>query len=159
MLLFNKPKKGYVMAKEYELAPHTADLKIYAYGVTFKELFRNALKGMFASIKPHSKHIHYIDDIPEVTKYTIERHVVTRSLDRETLLIDFLSDCLYLSDIHNEAYFDAHFKELDETELEATIFGVPIDGFEVVEIKAVTYHELAFEKVEGVWRATIVFDI
>lgn len=147
------------MMHDYELVPHTADLKIYAYGTTFEELFRNALKGMFASIKPKSSHITYKGEEPHVNTYTAEHEVVTRSLDRETLLVDFLSDCLYLSDIHNEAYFDARFKVLDEKELDATIYGVHVDGFEVVEIKAVTYHELAFENIEGVWRATLVFDI
>jgi SHS2 domain-containing protein len=147
------------MTKGYELVPHTADLKIYAYGTTFEELFSNALMGMFASIKPKSSHITYKDDELMVNKYTVEHQVVTRSIDRETLLIDFLSDCLYLSDIHDEAYFNAKFKILEETELDATIYGVSIEGFEVVEIKAVTYHDLAFENIDGIWRATIVFDI
>ncbi len=147
------------MTKEYELVPHTADLKMYAYGVTFEELFCNALKGMFASIKPKSSQITYKDDTPVVSKYTVEHHVVTRSMDRETLLVDFLSDCLYLSDVHDEAYFDARFKMLNEKELDATIYGVGVEGFEVVEIKAVTYHDLQFEQIEGIWRATIVFDI
>jgi SHS2 domain-containing protein len=145
--------------KEYELVPHTADLKMYAYGTTFEELFRNALRGMFASIKPQSKLITYEHDVPHIAKYSSERHVVVRSTDREALLIDFLSDCLYLADTQNEAYFDARFKELSETELDATIFGVEVTGFEVVEIKAVTYHDLQLELIDGQWRATLVFDI
>ena len=147
------------MIKEYELVPHTADLKMFAYGVTFEELFRNALKGMFASIKPQSEHIIYEGDDPKVKKYSSERKVVVRSPDRELLLVDFLSECLYLSDVYNEAYLDARFSVLSEKELEATIYGVSITGFEVVEIKAVTYHELQFEQIEGIWRATLVFDI
>ncbi len=147
------------MIKEYELVPHTADMKMYAYGTTFEELFRNALKGMFASIKPQSKHITYEGDEPKVSKYSSERKVVVRAPDRELLLVDFLSECLYLSDVHDEAYLDARFSVLNETEVEGTIYGVAITGFEVVEIKAVTYHELQFEQIEGIWRATIVFDI
>lgn len=147
------------MIKEYESVPHTADLKIFAYGTTFQELFRNALKGMFASCKPQGPAIAYKDDEPFVTHYTVEHEVVTHSSDRESLLIDFLSDCLYLSDVHNEAYFDARFPLLDETELKATIFGVPINGYEVFEIKAVTYHDLELELIDGIWRATLVFDI
>ena len=147
------------MIKEYELVPHTADLKMHAYGVTFEELFTNALKGMFASIKPKSPHITYTDEVPKVTHYTAEHTVVVRAPDRELLLIDFLSECLYLSDVHDEAYFDARFEDLAETELKAIIYGVSIEGFEVVEIKAVTYHDLVLEQIEGIWRATIVFDI
>ena len=106
-----------------------------------------------------SAYITYKNDIPTVSNYTIKHHVTTTSMDRETLLVDFLSDCLYLSDVHNEAYFKAQFKKLTETELDATIVGVPVDGFEVVEIKAVTYHDLQIEQIEGALRATIVFDI
>lgn len=147
------------MAKEFEIVPHTADLEIYAFGVTFEELFRNALKGMFASIKPKSSSITYDDDTPIIAHFTASHSVAVHSIDRETLLVDFLSECLYLSDVHNEAYFDARFSTLSETELVSTIFGVKIDGFEVVEIKAVTYHDLSFEQIDGIWRATLVFDI
>ncbi len=145
--------------KPYEFVPHTADLKMFAYGITFEELFRNALRGMFASVKPQGPLISYHGDEVQVSHYTVEHKLVVRSTERETLLIDFLSDCLYLADTHNEAYFDATFSELSETELEAIIFGVPVTGFEVVEIKAVTYHDLQFESIDGVWRATLVFDI
>lgn len=147
------------MNKDYEIVAHTADLKIRAYGTTMQELFRNALKGMFSSIKPQGAHVTYKDDQPVVTRYSVEHHVVVRSLDQATLLIDFLSECLYLSDVHNEAYFDAQFKVLSQTEVDSMIFGVHITGYEVVEIKAVTYHDLDLELIDGIWCATIVFDI
>jgi len=147
------------MIKEYELVSHTADLKMYAFGVTFEELFRNALRGMFSAIKPHGPGISYSHEEPHISHYTAKHTVVIRSSDTETLLVDFLSECLYLSDVHNEAYLDATFTELTPTELEGIIFGAPITGFEVVEIKAVTYHDLQLEQIEGIWRATIVFDI
>lgn len=147
------------MNKAYEIVPHTADLKIYAYGITLEELFKNALKGMFSSIKPRSTHIRYTDDEPHITSYTSKKKVVIHAPERELLLVDFLSEALYLSDVNNEAYFDAQFTVFSDTELEAVIFGVSITGFEVVEIKAVTYHEIAFEQNDGIWRATIVFDI
>lgn len=147
------------MVKDFELVPHTADLKIRAYGTTLQELFRNALKGMFASVKPQSNSIRYDDEMPIVKHFTVEHKVVVKSGDQEALLIDFLSECLYLSDVHNEAYFDAQFVTFSDTELDAIIYGVKITGFEVVEIKAVTYHDLTLEQIDGVWCATIVFDI
>ncbi len=152
-------KREAPMKHPYELVPHTADLKMNAYGVTLEELFTNALRGMFASIKPHGPHITYSGEEPKVTKYTATHKVVVRAPDRELLLVDFLSECLYLSDVHDEAYFDARFHTFNDTELEATIYGTQIDRFEVVEIKAVTYHELTIEKIDQVWRATLVFDI
>ena len=147
------------MEHEYEMIPHTADLKIRAYGATLEDLFRNAMRGMFASIHPIGTSITYKDDKPVITKYQAEHTVVVHADDRELLLVDFLSECLYLSDVHNEAYFDAKFSILSQSELEATLYGVKIERFEVVEIKAVTYHDLELVQVNGIWQATIVFDI
>ncbi len=148
------------MDKEYEIVPHTADLKIRAYGVTMQELFRNALKGMFASVRPKGPHITYTkDEELVVTHFTAQQTVIVHSMNQETLLIDFLSECLYLSDVHDEAYFDAQFTILSDTEVDAVVFGVKTTGFEVVEIKAVTYHDLSLEQIDGIWCATIVFDI
>ncbi|MBA3954762.1 archease [Candidatus Dependentiae bacterium] len=148
------------MAQEFELLSHTADSKIRAYGITLEELFRNTLKGMFASIKPYGTHITYKNDELICSKFTLQHTVTTHSLDLQSLLVDFLSDCLYLSDIHNEAYFDARFTLLTSTELQCSIFGVPIAGFELLEIKAVTYNDLAIEQnQDGIWQATVVFDI
>ncbi len=147
------------MTKDYEVAEHTADLKLYAYGTTIEELFTNALKGMFSCIRPQGNAIHYIHSEPVVTKFEVEHPIMVHSQNQEELLIDFLSECLYLSDTRNEAYFDARFTLLSETEVQGIIFGVSITGFEESEIKAVTYHDLILEKVENIWQATIVFDI
>lgn len=147
------------MTKEYELAEHTADLKLYAYGTTLEELFRNALKGMFSCIQPKGELIYYEHEKPLVKRFTVEHPIVIHSQGHEELLIDFLSESLYLSDTNNEAYFDARFTLFSQTELQGTIFGVPISGFGESEIKAVTYHDLTIEPVEGGWQATLVFDI
>ncbi len=144
---------------DYELIPHTADLKIRAYGMTLEELFCNSMKAMFAAAHPLSKHISYTDEKPVIHKYNAEHRVVVHADDQELLLIDFLSECLYLSDVHNEAYFDTRFTTLSQTEVDTIIYGVAIDRFEIIEIKAVTYHDLELVQVNGIWQATIVFDI
>lgn len=152
-----------MQAPEYKVLDHTADLSLEAYGATLPELFKNALKGMFSILKPTGPYIAYQASNDEskliCTKFTVERHVHTRSDGFPLLLVDFLSDCLYLSDVHNEAYFDVKFSVLEPDEVQATIYGTPITGYEVSEIKAVTYHELVVEEVEGGWRARLTFDI
>jgi SHS2 domain-containing protein len=148
------------MAQEFELLSHTADIKMRAYGTTLEELFRSTLKGMFSSIKPRSSHIVYKNDELICTKFTVEHKLVTHSPNLHSLLVDFLSDCLYLSDVHNEAYFDARFDILSNTELQAYIYGVTITGFEATEIKGVTYNDLDIQQSpDGLWQATVVFDI
>lgn len=148
-----------VMNKSFEQLPHTADIKIRVFGKTMKELFANAVVGMFqviGPIIPGSKIINeqvVCDELPE--QHTVE----VTSIDRVALLVDFLSDVLYLSDVHNEAYLKATVHELTDQYIKATVHGVKVAGFQVVEIKAVTYHELEIKKINDVWQADIVFDI
>lgn len=133
----------------YEFLPHTADVKIRAYGATLEELFTHALQGMFAACGPqqsaHSNHANHA--------------IVLTSNNVAYLLIDFLAECLYLSDTYNEAYESIEFKTLTSTSLTARVTGYSIDGFSITEIKAVTYHDVSVEQVDGVWQATFVLDI
>ncbi len=137
------------MIKRFELIPHTADLKLRVWGATREELFKNALIGMFASIEPH-----FLEG-----KESIKHEFNVEAYDLASLLVYFLSEALYLSDVYNEAYTDADIYLMTDTKLHVCIIGKPIKRFDVVEIKAVTYHELSVEQVNGQWQAEIVFDI
>jgi SHS2 domain-containing protein len=144
---------------DFEVLPHTADIKIRAYGATKKELFCNALIGMFQAVQPIAVGC-YIENDRVICAELLESHdVEIKALDEESLLVDFLSEALYLSDVHNEAYLNAVIHELTDTQIKATLYGVQITGFAVVEIKAVTYHELAIKKNNNGWQVDIVFDI
>lgn len=145
--------------KDFEALPHTADLKIRVYGQTIKELFRNALIGMFQSIGPKSSDCTYQDDRIVCPKLPISHTVELISIDYDILLVDFLSEVLYLSDVNDEAYLDTTIEHLDETSIKAVLHGIKIDTFEVVEIKAVTFHELNIHQKDGIWQTDIVFDI
>ena len=88
-----------------------------------------------------------------------KRELTVVANDYDSLLVDFLSEALYLSDVDNEAYLDATVHMMTDQSIKATLHGVPVTGFEVVEIKAVTYHDLHVQKMNGGWRTDIVFDI
>lgn len=137
------------MEKRFEQLEQTGDIKIRVFGSTLEELFKNALYGMFCVIEPQYAKNH--------TNVTHELEITSPS--RELLLVDFLSESLYLSDVHNEAYYDAHFTAFSDTHLKGTVIGKTIVTFEVVEIKAVTYHDLHIKKVNGQWQTELVFDI
>lgn len=151
------------MTKKYEILPHTADFKIKVYGKDLKDLFANALLGMFESLKPVSKDCKYDGDVVVCSKLNITHEIEVHSSKLEYLLVDFLSECLYLSDANKEAYFKVDILEFQENKnifLKAKAFGVKITGFEAFEIKAVTYHDLELKQFEdGSWYAIIVFDI
>lgn len=136
--------------KKFEILPHTADLRIRAFGKTKKELFKNSLIGMSSFIKKI---------VIKNKKFKVKRNIKVQSSDLNNLLIDFLSEVLTLSDINQEVYFDVKFEEFFNKSLRATIYGIKIERFDE-DIKAVTYHEIDIKKnKKGLWQATVVYDI
>lgn len=145
--------------KDFELLPHTADIKVRVYGATLADFFRNAVVAMFQAVGPIIEGAHRVNERVICTQLPIDRKVHVISIDLISLLVDFLSQALYLSDVHNEAYLDATIHTVSETEIDATLHGALVKGFQVVELKAVTYHDLQVRQIDGKWQADIVFDI
>ena len=157
----------------FEILPHTADIKIRVYGETLEELFVNAVIGMFQAIGPKIDGCKILQDRVICDKLPVSRKIELEAIDAEVLLVKFLSEVLYLSDVNNEAYLGAcvHELKLDSCEsgqkickngrarICATLYGIKVQGFEVVEIKAVTYNDLNLKLIDGVWQTDIVFDI
>ena len=146
------------MKHDFISIPHTADIQIRVFGKTVKELFANALYGMFQVIEPRTDSCEVNDGRLVCKELPIKREIEVSAPDKEALLVDFLSEALYLSDVYNEAYFDADFAKFSDDALRGTIKGISIHGFNV-EIKAVTYHGMKIEQVDGVWQTDIVFDV
>ena len=147
------------MKKDFEQIPHTADIKIRVYGSTLQEFFSNALVGMFQVVGPHADGCKRVND-RLVCKELPQRHdIELQAGDINALLVDFLSEALYLSDVNDEAYLQVDIHELTDTHIKATVCGVTVTSFEVVEIKAVTYHDLDIKQLDGVWQSDLVFDI
>jgi len=134
--------------KKYEILPHTADLKIRAFGRAKEELFSNALLGMTEALQA------------EIKEQKIKsKDIKIKSLDLGALLVDFLSEVLYLTQVNKEIYIKVKFKEFSDTELKAELFGQKVERFGE-DIKAVTYHNLdVHQGKDGIWEATVLFDI
>lgn len=147
------------MHKVFEVLSHTADIKIRVWGTTPALLFKHALLGMFTCIDPQAEGCRKIDNRIICDELPRFHEIYVEGPDVEALLVNFLSEALCLSDIYNEAYFDVIIHTINETSIRATLYGVPVKGFEVVEIKAVTYHGLAIKKIDAIWQTDIVFDI
>jgi len=133
---------------KYEILEHKADLKIRAFGKDKEELFLNMLFGMAESQRAEIK-----------SKKKIKRKIKIESLDSKALLVDFLSEVLYLTQVNKEIYNSIKFKKLTNTELEGELVGQKVERFGE-DIKAVTYHGLDIHQGEdGTWEATVLFDI
>lgn len=139
--------------------PHTADIKIRVFGQTKAALFEHAVVGMFQVIGPHAHGCSIKNNMLVCPALPNIHEIELEASDIESLLVDFLSQAWWLSDVYNEAYLDADVQLISDTHLKATLRGLKITGFDVVEIKAVTYHDLRIEQINGQWQADIVFDI
>jgi len=132
--------------KSYEILDHPSDVRVGAFGDTKEELFSNAMKGMNEVLKSVS------------LKKTANQRIIVNSFDLNALLVDFLSEVLYLIQANKEIYTDVKFSKFSDKELEGELIGNKVESFGE-DIKAVTYHDLKIEKKDGLFEATILLDI
>ncbi len=92
------------------------------------------------------------------TAQIIRRRFALDSVDRTSLLVDFLNEILSSAHIGRELFADATFPTLTDTELVADVIGYSPVEFEQ-DVKAVTYHEADVRYENGMWSTTLVFDI
>jgi SHS2 domain-containing protein len=139
------------MVKRFEILDHTADIGIIVHGENLKTLYENAGEAFF----------HLITDLRKV-KRRVERrvHIEGESLDR--LMVDWLSELLYLHDVENLLFKEFKVESVGEDGLKATVKGEPFqDGVHVIktEVKAVTYHQIEVRQETGGWRAQVILDL
>jgi SHS2 domain-containing protein len=135
--------------KKYQVLEHRADLKIKIFGKNLKELFENAIIAMFESANYRA----------EIKTQNRKHKVEISSLDLPSLLVDFLSEVLYLSETKKEVYQKIDFEKLTEKELKGILIGKKLKRIGT-HIKGVTYHDLVLrQEKDGKWQATILFDI
>lgn len=141
---------------EYKILDHTADAKVQAFGKTKEELFLNALKGMTAVLRPEIRNPN--------TK--IRNRIEIQSIDLDNLLVDFLSEVLYLSHINKRVYNNVKFFKFSDPSINSGQAGLEgeLSGYNVEkfgeDIKGVTHHGLKIEQnKDGLYEATILLDI
>jgi len=101
-----------------------------------------------------------ITDITKVGKEN-KRTLEIKSENLESLLVNFLSELIYLHEVHNELYreFDVNIEKEDLLRLRASMEGEKIDLEKHdmdTEVKAVSYHDINIDP-EGDIR--IILDI
>lgn len=127
---------------------HTADMRLLIEATSLEELFQAGVDGLSQLMSPLKKS--KTDHVEELS---------INSIDRTSLLVDFLSDVLLLSHLKKVIFERVEFIALTNESLKAKIYGTPVDGF-IKDVKAVTYHEAeVIERNDGSFQATIIFDI
>jgi SHS2 domain-containing protein len=125
---------------------HMADWSIKVWAENLDCLFHEAALGMYALM-----------DIQLYRESRVAERMSLESLDRESLLVSFLSELLYKIESQGLA-FDQVTVRVNGAALEAEMEGSPIT-YQKKEIKAVTFHNLAILQAKDKFEVTIVFDV
>jgi len=137
--------------KGFEVIDHTADAGIIAHGARLEEVFINAARALFSLITE-------LDDVAEDLKYDVD----IASEDRESLLLEWLNELIYLFDTSHILLKKFDILSLSGTRLKASCYGEKVDPSRhrlKTGVKAATYHMLRIDKDEQGYRARVIFDI
>lgn len=136
--------------KPFDIIDHTADVGIMAYGADAKEAFTHAAMGVFSLITD-------LDEVREVSTTGIE---VTAE-DRESLLVTWLNELIYLFDTERMLFKRFEIQELSDTVLKARVWGEKLERARhslKSGVKAATYHLLKVDKEDG-YKVQVFLDV
>ena len=125
---------------------HTADWEIEVWAPDLCMLIEQAARGMYV-----------LTGTRLASGPRLQRALLLPADDRESLLVGFLTELLYLSEVDGIG-FDRFELRLDEESLSASLKGAHIESMQK-EIKAVTYHRLSIRETEAGLEANLVFDV
>ncbi len=137
--------------RQFRFLDHTGDLGIEVYGQDLMELFENAGQALF----------HVITD-PSMVEGKVEKEISLIYDDLGTLMVDWLSELLYLHDVDGLLFGRFHVRSIGDRDFKAKAWG---DFFEErkhvirTEVKAVTFHQLEVKQKRGGWQATVILDL
>ena len=137
--------------KRFEILDHTADIGLVIYGENLKALFGNAGEAFFR----------LITDLRKVRR-RIERRINIGGESLDRLMVDWLSELLYLHDVENLLFQRFKVESVGKDGLKAIVKGEPFrEGVHVIktEVKAVTYHRIEVRQEKGGWRAQVILDL
>jgi len=139
----------------YRALEHTADIGFEVTAPTLAELFSEAVPALTESFVE-------VERVEE----RLERQFSLAAADRELLLHDWLEELVYAFDAERLLFRRAEANLTagapGELRLLATAWGEAHDPARhplKVLLKAVTYHGLAVEEVDGGWRARVILDV
>ncbi len=130
----------------YEDVEHAADWAFRVRGRDLGELFTNAARTIARAEHGGEGEVN------------VSRELQVTGADRETLLVNWLNELLYLEQTRREVYSHFDIMEIGDTHLRARVQGAP-EYHTQRHIKAVTFHNLEVKQTAGGWEATLVVDV
>jgi riboflavin kinase/FMN adenylyltransferase len=131
----------------YEEIEHTADRALRVWGARLSGLFVGAARGMYRLMGE-----------PGAIAASHWREIELQAMDRETLLVGWLNELLFLTESEGLLFSDFSVKSLTDTALAARAGGAPgeVTG---AHIKAATFHSLEVVENGTGFSAVITFDV
>jgi len=128
---------------------HTADWQLEVWAPDFEGLLGQAAAGMYE-----------MSGVECGSEREIARSFEFEGEDRETLLVQFLSELVYAVDAERLAFRDFDVSSPDERGERTVVdaVGAPVSGVDK-EIKAVTWHELSVAETECGYGGRVTFDV
>jgi SHS2 domain-containing protein len=143
-------------ASSFEEIEHTADWAIRVRGATLPDLFANAARAMYSLVVD-------LGALPLTETRTVE----VEGVSVEGMLVKWLNELLYITEIDHLAFSRFHIEALDAPgdppegpigRLLARVEGGPARELRKY-IKAATYHGLSVRRDTDGYSAEIVFDV
>ena len=135
----------------FRILEHTADIGFEAFGATREEVFANAGRAL----------IHIVFDLESIAARE-QVSIEVQGSDSAGLLVNWLSEILFLQDAENWLFRDFEVRELSDRALSAIARGEKFDSARhqaKLLVKAITYHQLVLEQTAEGWRAQVYVDI
>jgi SHS2 domain-containing protein len=130
-----------------EEVEHMADRAFRVRARNLAELLENAAHAMVA-----------LDGKPPATERFVRRVINVEGSDRETLLVNWLNEVLYLEQTQQEFYDHFLLSDVNDSHLHAQLYGRQLDR-SMTSLKAVTFHNLNVKESQEGLEATIVIDV
>ena len=141
------------MKYPFRILDHTADVGFECTGKTLEELFANAARAL----------VHFFVDL-ETIEQREELRIEVTGEDRESLLVNFLSEILFQIDSEARLFsgFEVSIKEGKSLSAVAITRGEKWDRSRHLPkllVKAITYHQLEISERSDGWCAKVFVDI
>jgi SHS2 domain-containing protein len=137
--------------ERFRILEHPADIGFEAFGSTREEVFANAARALF----------HLIVDLDSIEPRD-DVLVEVEGSDPASLLVNWLSELLYLNDAEGWLFSEFEVERLDDRSLTARARGEKFDRTRhraKLQVKAITYHQLELERTAEGWHARVYVDI
>lgn len=140
-----------ISSEDFDYFEVAADVGLRGWGPTLEAAFRQTGLGLFALMVE-----------PASIEERESREVRAQGDTSETLLVNWLNDCLYVHDVEGFVARRIEFPIFEVRRLHSLLWGEEVDPKRHrlgTVVKAATYHQLTIRQANGGWEIRIILDI